>query len=122
MDIELYSKLQDPIQAIDKMGEWFSGSGMFGCSSPAQGKILALACITERMSPIQISRRFDIVSNKLRQKAISILADFRKMGGKHRWLKDGEDGKEAEIELTADGQTIRYRFTMEMATKQGLVR
>src|SRR5438477_4803921 len=121
-EIELYSKLQDPIQACDKMGEWFSGSGLFGCKTPQQGKMLALICVTEEMTPAQLSRRFDICDGRLRQKAVSILADFLKAGGKKKWIKDGTDGKEAIIELSFDGETIQSRFTIDDAKRQNLVR
>lgn len=122
MEIELYAKMTDPLDAIDRIGEFFAKSAMFGCDRPEQGKVLAMTCLAEGKSPAAFARDFDLVGGKLRKKALASLADFRRAGGKHKWLKTGDDGKEACLELTYDGQTIVSKFTIEDANRQGLVR
>lgn len=129
MEIELYSKLNDPLQAIDRIGEMFAKSGMFGCEKVEQGKILALICMSERKSPVAISTNYDIVEGKLRKKALAALADFRTAGGKHRWLKSGDEAtakegdRYAELELTdRDNIKITYRYSMADARAEGLIR
>lgn len=89
MQIELYSKLQNPIEAIDRIGEMFAKSGMFGCEKVEQGKILALICLAEGKSPVAITTNYHIVEGKLSKKALAALADFRTSGGKHKWLASG---------------------------------
>jgi len=123
-EIELYKKIspQTALQSIAAMGAWFSASGMFGATNPSQGNIIALTCVTEHMTPIEFARTYDIVDNKLRKKTSSIHGEFLNKGGKLKWLKDGEDGKAASIELTWQDQTIVYTFTIEAAQRQGLVR
>jgi hypothetical protein len=122
MEIELYEKMTNPLDAIVQIGRMFAKSGMFGCEKEEQGQVLALICMTEKRSPVDINRSYDIVDGKLRKKSLASLADFRAKGGKHKWIKTGEDGKEAEIKLTIDGETITSKFTMEDAQKQGLIK
>lgn len=121
-EIELYQKISDPISAIQKMGQWFASSGMFGADSESKGAVLAMACLTERRSPLDIIRTYHIVDGKLSKKAMAALAEFRNAGGKHRWSATGEDGVKATGEFTFEGQTLTVSFSMEDAKKQGLVK
>lgn len=129
MEIELYSKLQDPVSAIEKIGRVFAKSGMFGCQKEEQGQVLAMICLSERKSPVQLLKTYHIVDGNLSKKALAALAEFRQNGGKHRWLKSGddatakEDDRYAELELTDKEQNkTTYRYSMADAKAEGLVR
>ncbi len=129
MEIELYSRLNDPLTAIDRLGEAFAKSGMFGCEKLEQGKVLAMICLAEGKSPVSISMNYDIVEGKLRKKALAALADFRTAGGKHKWIKSGDDANAneaehyAELELTdKEGNKNVYRYSMADARKEGLIK
>ncbi len=128
MEIELYSKLNDPLSAITQLGKIFAKSGMFGCEREEQGQVLAMICLSEQKSPTEITRNYDIVDGKLRKKSLAALADFRKAGGRQKWIKTGdeaaanEDHREAVGEFTLDGNTVTVRFSMGDAKRQGLVR
>jgi hypothetical protein len=129
MEIALYQKFNDPLAAVKALGLMFSRSGMFGCERPEQGEVLALICLSEGKSPVAITTNYDIVEGKLRKKALAALADFRSAGGKHRWLKSGDEpaAKDedhyAELELTdKEGIKIVYRYSMADARAEGLVR
>lgn len=128
-EIQLYDKLNDPMSAIDRMGEFFARSGMFGCERVEQGKVLAMVCIAEKKSPVEITRTYDIVEGKLRKKALAALAEFRGKGGKHNWLRSGDEPAENEsdrkavLELTPpDGKPLTYSYSMADARAEGLVR
>lgn len=116
-DVQLYSQFTDPLAACERLGTALAKSGLFGCDRAEQGQALMLICMSERKSPTEILRNFDIVEGKLRKKALAILAEFRQRGGKHKWLADGSDGQTAEIELAFEGQTIKSRFTMDDAKR-----
>lgn len=128
MNIELYSKLNNPIDAINSIGEIFSKSGMFGCDRLEQGKVLAMICLAEQKSPVEITRDYHIVDGKLSKKALAALADFRRRGGKHKWIKTGdetpinEDAREAIGEFTFEGNTITQKFSIADAKKAGLIK
>lgn len=117
LDVQLYSQFPDPLAACERLGTALAKSGLFGCDRAEQGQALMLICMSERKSPTEILRNFDLVEGKLRKKALAIFAEFRQRGGKHKWIADGSDGQAAEIELTFEGQTIKSRFTMDDAKR-----
>ena len=80
---------------------------------------MALACLTERKSVFDISRRYHLMGGKLVLKAETMLGDFRRAGGKHRWINDGTDGKKATLEVSKDGHAQSYSFTIEQAVAAG---
>lgn len=121
--IDLYSRLQDPFSAIDRAGEWIAKACLIpGCDSPSAGKVVALACAQDGMSILEFQRTYHIIGNQLQKKALAVLAEFRRRGGKHRWLTTMEDSKEARIELQIEGQTLVSKFTTDDALRQGLVK
>lgn len=122
MEIELYSKMQNPIDAITALGSMFAKSGMFGCDRVEQGQVLAMVCLAERKSPTEITRTYDIIGGKLRKKAMAAHAEFRAKGAKIKWLNTGDDGVEARAEITFEGATVVCSYAMAAAQKAGLVR
>jgi hypothetical protein len=107
-EVTLYDKIQDPIQAIEKLGEWISKSGLFGCEKVEQGMVLAMTSLAERRPVTEICRRYHIVKNKLSMRSDAMLAEFNQRGGTHFWEKSDE--KEAILLLTK-GQFKDYRVT-----------
>jgi len=117
--VSVYAQIQDPLKFIQEFGMSLARSQMFGCSNPEQGQVMAMACMCEGISPIEISRKYHIIKGKLEMRADAMLAAFRGIGGKHRVIQ--RDSEAAEIELTIDGQTNRFRFTMEEAKRERFV-
>ena len=118
-DIELYSKINDPMEACAKMGEWLAKSGMFGCKSVEQGQVLALACMSERKNPIQIMREYHMIDGKLSMRADAMLAGLKKNGGKYKVVK--RDSEAAIIEITVDGDTQQFSLTWAEAQHEPFV-
>lgn len=112
----------DAIKAIDQLGEWFAKSGMFGADRKEAGTIIALTCMTEGLTPVEFSRTYDIVFGKLRKKSMAAFAEFRRAGGRVKWLQTGEDGKRASAEFTFEGQTVTLSYSIEEAAKAGLTK
>lgn len=114
-EVSLYQKMSDPIAAIEKMGEWFYRSGLFGnLTSPAGGCVIAMACMAENRTPFEISKRYHVIDNKLSMKAEAMLAEFNSRGGKHRIIQ--RDGDCVAVELTPHGGApVEFRFTWEEA-------
>lgn len=128
--IELYSKLQSegPLDSVKAMGAMLAKSGMFGCQRAEQGEVLAMVCMTEQMTPVQVRNKYHIIDGNLSRKSGSALAEFKRIGGKYRWIKTGQEpdqdknNREAIGEFTLDGETIKVRFSMEEAKLAGLIR
>jgi hypothetical protein len=124
--IELYSRIDRPLDAIAQIGTFFAKSGMFGCEKVEQGMVLAMECLATNKQPSVIARTYHIMDGKLSKKALAALAEFRSAGGKHKWIRTGEeaadkeDDRAAELELTFDGNTIRYVFSVKDAKRMGV--
>lgn len=127
MEIQLYTKLNDPISAIEKLGLMFAKSGMFGCERTEQGQVLAMICLAEMKSPTAIVRDYHIIDGKLSKKSLAALADFRSAGGKHKWIQTGDEAandadKEAIGEFEFQGNKLTVKFSMADAKKAMLFR
>lgn len=116
----IYDRISDPIEAAERLGEWFAKSGMFGCEKSAQGQILALACLCERKSPIEIADTYHIFDGRLSMKSRAILAKFRAAGGRVKWTKS--DDKTCDADWTFEGETTRVSFTIADAQRMGLIK
>lgn len=125
-EIELYSRIVNPMDAIAQVGTFFAKSGMFGCERVEQGMVLAMECLATNKPPSVIARTYHIMDGKLSKKALAALAEFRAAGGKHKWIRTGEeavakeDERAAELELVMDGNTIRHSFSIADARRMGL--
>lgn len=129
-EIELYSKLQNPLEAVQQLGMVFSNCGMFkNCDRPERGQMLALISMVEGKSPFYIMNNFHIMDDgRLVRKTNSADSEFRKLGGKIEWVKTGMEPDQdpvhryAEGNFTYDGQTVNVRFSMDDAEKAGFLK
>lgn len=119
-EITLYDSIQNPIEAAAKMGEMMAKSGLFGVEKTETGQVLALACMAERISPFEFSRRYHIVKGRIAMRADQMLARYRSMGGKVKWIKF--DHEAAIGEWTYDGQTTTIGYTLEDAQRAQLIK
>jgi hypothetical protein len=111
MEIDLYTKLNDPLDAIGKIGEIFARSGMFGCTKTEQGQVLAMACLTEKKTPTQIIREYHLIEGRLSDRADAMLAKFKSKGGRYKVLARTPD--HASVEMTYEGQTVTFSLSFE---------
>ena len=107
-EVTLFDNIQNPIEAIEKMGQWISKSGLFSCDKLEQGMVLAMASLSERRPILDICRRFHIMDGKLSMKSEAMLAEFNQRGGTHFWEKSDE--QEAVLILTK-GQFENFKVT-----------
>ncbi len=120
--LSIYERV-DPMDFIDRMGKVFALTGAGGAQTESDGKLLALACVSRGVDVFQLTQTHHLIGGKLSKKADVMLAEFRQLGGKHRWIKDGMDGLSATLELTPKGEApSTYTFTIEMAKNAGYVK
>lgn len=107
----VYSKINDPIQAMQVMGEMIAGSGMFGCTKTEQGMVLAMQCLAEGKAPLELAKTYHIIEGKLTMRADAMLGRYLASGGKVKWTERSDkrvaatwicDGNEVEIAVTID--------------------
>lgn len=88
----VYSSLGSNIAAVEKMGKWLFDCGLFGIKNVAQGSIIALTCMIENKSPIDVLREYHITSDgKILNRADSMQAKFQASGGRIRWIKSNDN-------------------------------
>lgn len=119
--ISVYDNIQDPLGFVEKMGTTFSQSGVAGVKTPAQGKVLALACIAEKLNPFEIDKRYHLIGGKLSMRPDAMLGELMNRGGKFTWIKQGDDGT-AELEIEYKGSKLSTTYSMEDAKQAKLVK
>jgi hypothetical protein len=117
--VQMYDRMADPLDAIDKIGQFIARSGMFGCQREEQGKVLAATAMMEKKSLVQINRTYHLIEGNLSMRAEAMLANFRAAGGKHKIIS--RTPEQASIELTMGDQTQAFALTWEEAQKEPFV-
>lgn len=112
----------NPIEFVDKFGRIFAHTKAGGAKTVEDGQLLALACLSENTTVFRIAKRYHLMEGKLVTKSDVMLADFRKAGGKHKWIKDGDDLQTASAEFTFDDQSQVVTYTIEDAKREKLIR
>ena len=118
-EIIVYDKIIDPIAAMNAYGDDIAKSGLLGCQNISQGRVMAMECFARRTTAVALSQQFHIIDNKLSMKADAMLAEFRRLGGKHKVLSRTAD--KAEIELIDGDESQRFAFTWEDAKQEPFV-
>lgn len=113
---EFYAGITDPLQAVRELGDALAEAKFMGCSNKAQGRILAWECLTNRVSPLSMTKTYHIIQDKLSMKADAMLARFQELGGSAKIISRTEDL--AAIELTFEGNTNRFEVAWESFKKE----
>lgn len=117
-----FDRIDNPLAFIESMGKTFGFTGVCGCKNENEGRLVALACLSERVNPFELGKRYHLIDGKLSMRSDNMLAEFRARGGKHKWVEDGSDGQRATLQLIYDGQDVTVSFTMKEAKDSGLIR
>lgn len=124
--LALYSSMgQNPTAAlsfIDTMGKAFHQGGLAGCKSEGQGKAMALTCMCEGLTPMQLMRTYHFIDGKPSMRADAMLAEFEGIGGVATWLDQGDDGKQAVLHVNYRHHDMDVRYTIEDAQRAKLVK
>lgn len=113
-----YNKINDPMQAIQLMGEMISGSGMFGCTKVEQGMVLAMQCLAEGKAPLELAKTYHIIEGKLTMRADAMLGRYLASGGKVKWI-ERTDKRVAGI-WTCDGNDVEIGVSLDEMMKNGV--
>lgn len=116
----IFDRIADPMAAVKEMGSFLAKSGMFGCNKEEQGQVIALTCMCERKTPIEILRTYHIIEGKLSMRADAMLAAYRGRGGKVTWKQFDETAAIGIWDFDRIATTIG--FTMEDARRAGVVK
>lgn len=114
----IYSKIADPIHAIQVMGEMIAGSGMFGCTKTEQGMVLAMQCLAEGVPPLELAKTYHIIEGKLSMRADAMLGRYLAKGGKVKWTERSD--KRVAALWICDGNEIEIAVTLEEMKANGV--
>ena len=117
-DAAVYDKINDPVEAIERLGGWIASSGMFGCTKPEQGHILAMQCLAERKSPFDIKRTYHLINGAPTMRSDAMLAGYRARGGKVIWKQ--ADTRAAVAVWKYDGNEMEIGYSLDDAKAAGL--
>lgn len=112
-ELAFYNRIANPMDAAEQMGHWLHRSAMMGIGTKEAGIMVALTCLTERISPMEFSRRYHIIEGKPSMKADYMLARFQELGGKMKLINRNAFG--TEIELEWNGSSAKFSLTWEEA-------
>lgn len=118
-EIQTYEKMKD-LPSVQALGGAISESGMFGCNKPEQGIIIALQCIAENKPPLEMAKNYHLVKGKLTKRADSMLADFKRSGGKIKWMNLKNRETQSAIFTDPDGASYDVSYSIDDAKAAGV--
>jgi len=83
----VYDRITDPMQAIKTLGLAIFKSGIFVLDKPEQGEILAMQCMVEKKSPLELARTYHFIQGQLAIRSDALLAKFHQAGGSVDWTE-----------------------------------
>lgn len=95
------------------LGKTFEQSGMFGCTQEGQGIVLAMTCMSEKISPLKFIQTYHIIEGRPSMRADAMLAKFVERGGKFKVIEKSE--KRAAIQLIKDANDQTFSMTIDQA-------
>lgn len=118
LGIELYAKMENPLEAVKALGASIFKSGMFGCTKQEQGEVLAMQCLAERKPPLEIASTYHFINGKLAIKSEALLGRFIKAGGMVEWV-ERSDTKVVAVFAKA-GSKVTVTTTIEQFRANGV--
>ena len=117
MQVEVYDRITDPLTAIKTLGGAIFKSGIFGVDKIEQGEILAMECLAQRKSPLELARTYHFIQGQLAIRTDALLAKFHLAGGTVEWITRTDDLVEAVF--TRGKSNARITASMKEYTDNG---
>ena len=102
----VYDRINDPMLAIKTLGMSIFKSGIFGLDKPEQGEILAMQCLVEKKSPLELARTYHFIQGQLAIRSDALLAKYQMSGGKVDWITRTDKLVEAKFERNGQSAHI----------------
>ena len=122
--LTLYERIPDPMKAVNDLGMAICKSKMFGCPNDEvglnQGRVIAMTCLAERITPFDFLRRYHIMGGKATMQANAMLAEFVRRGGEYEVVSATADRAEVILRKgkTRGQQTYTSSITWEEAAQE----
>jgi len=107
------------MEVVERIGKDIASSQMFSCKNEAQGRVIALSCLTTGRDILSVPEEYHLMNNKLSLQSVAMLGRLVKAGGSFKVLAHSPE--KAEIEISYKGETFRERITWEEAQEEPFV-
>lgn len=114
-----YDRINSPLDAVKTMGDWIAHSGMFGCTKPEQGYVLALECLASKMTPLAWKTQNNLINGNITMKSEAMLAGMMNAGWDIDWIQF--DAAAAVAEFVKGTKKVRVEFTAADAKQAGML-
>lgn len=115
--LAVYDRISDPLMAIKVLGNSIFKSGIFGITKPEQGEVLAMQCLAEKKSPLELARTYHFINGQLAIKSDALLAKFQQAGGRVDWITRTD--KLVEADFIMHGSKARIVASIEEYVANG---
>lgn len=112
---------QNPIEAVERIGDMLYGSGMFGLKTKEQGRTIAMVALCQGRNPFEVIGEYHVMGDgKLTMKADAMLAHFLERGGRVDWTRYEDAGVEGKF-TSSNGSSITISIAWDDAKRKGWV-
>ena len=108
-NLSIYNGQGSPIETANAIGKWLYDSNILGLPNEASGCVVALTCMAEGITPIEYYRTYHTIEGRPSMRSDAMLAEFRRLGGRHKVIKRDPDGCAVEL-TTPDGQMQTFEL------------
>ena len=117
--LAVYDRIANPMEAVKTLGAAIFKSGIFGVDKPEIGEVLAMQCLVEKKSPLELARTYHFIEGKLAIKSDALLAKFQMNGGTVDWKVRTE--KQVVAVFTNKGSSVEVVANYEDYERKGVV-
>ena len=105
--VQVYDRIQNPMEAVKQLGAAIFKSGLFGVDRMEQGEILAMQCLVEKKSPLELARTYHFIQGQLAIRADALLAKYQQAGGFVVWTERTDEKVEATFHYKERSAVIK---------------
>lgn len=106
-------------QELFQLGQIAAQSGIFGDGvNPGTGVMIVMTCFNEGISPVEFTRRYDVISGKIAKKPRYMLVEFLQAGGRYKVEEYTDDT--VAITFSYLDNTFTVRLTVEEMKARGI--
>lgn len=114
--LAFYQRIVDPLRAIKEMGKSIAMCSFSGCSSIADGEVIAMEMLARGVTLTTLKKQSHITKYGLMDQAAFILAVFRKAGGRVKELS--RTGELAKGVFSYEGDSYEVSLSWDAALKE----
>lgn len=117
--MEFFTKVEKPIETIEKVGSWLEQSRLFGAKNKEQGIMLAMCSLIYGYDLMKLSQSYHLIEGNFTLKYRKMVAKFLQYGGKVHVIERSPN--RACSKLSIGGQEVKFVYTMAEALQEDYI-